>query len=142
MSNDGAFSETVLLLIMPVGLYFGVMWSNVNKTKNNPMIRMPAENIVVGSFCSFHRPFISARHVSCFPCTLLFYLSSYYYFYFTFWVLTYHLVFEVNSVWYATSIFFLYVLRISALYTRRPIDWSIFSVHSINSHSLSLLYLF
>lgn len=28
------------------------------------------------------------------------------------------------------------MLRISASYTRKPLDWSIFSVYSINSHSL------
>lgn len=120
---------------MPVGLYFGVLWSRANKTKGSPMIRMPAENLVVEVSVLF-TDFIAARYVSWFSCNLLFYLWDTKNSKMTFWLLTYHLVFEDNSVWHATSIFFLYVLRISASYTRKPLDWSIFSVYSINSHSL------
>lgn len=48
MSDDGAFSETVLLQIMPVGLYFRVMWTHANKT--SAVTRVSAENIVVEVF--------------------------------------------------------------------------------------------
>lgn len=73
LSSAGAFSEKVLLMIMPVGLYFGVLWSHANKTKGSPMIRMPAENLVVEVSVLF-TDFIAARYVSWFSCNLLFYL--------------------------------------------------------------------
>lgn len=46
MSNDGAFSETVLLLIMPVGVTLGLCVHILIK-QSSPMIRMPAEIQVV-----------------------------------------------------------------------------------------------